>query len=1155
MPQQIGPYRVLDKLGEGAMGTVHLAEGKEGERVAVKVPHPRLVESARGRARFLREAEAGRRVVHPNVVAVLASSAGGAADATPWLAMPFVSGRTLSDLLAEIGPFPEPLLRRVAEELCAGLSAIHAAGLVHRDLKPSNVLIGDDAVLRIMDLGLAGLLEEAHRLTATGEFLGTLTYAAPEQMLGEARAGPAMDLYALGVLLFELAAGALPFSALDLLDIQREKQTRGAFDAAVRRPDLSPESCALIAALTRVAPNERPASAEAARELLHTPAAPRAQGTFESHVAERLPFVGQDALLADFARAIDQAPAPVLWVTGEAGLGKSRFVLEGLRRLDGATIPRRVAIGHGKEALREALAKLVGGASPAGLEEMLEVDPARRSAFADWLRGWPPANPADELDGEVLASLLWQCFDVIAHETPLIVWLEDVHELDAPAQRRLGALIRSLGEVPIAWVLTARGEGAPALASLVSRREGFQEIALVPLDEGALLDLARALTQEEALRAFLSTSFTETAGGNPYFISALVDGWLAGGWLTASADGFVAPRGVDAIREAPLPASMQELVATRLRDLAAEDRQLLAACAVAGFAFDPTIVAQALAQPPLQVESRLAQLAAHQGLVLPGSTGYRFEHRLLWESIRRAQPAELARALHAAFGDAWLARVEASPGGSNHGAHVAACEHLVAGGEANRVVAVAEPALRTLHAGGHAGRAAALSDAVLPHLEAAVAEHREAHIACAQAFALAGRYDESIAVAASICAHADPAAERRLVRSAWMFRIQGSISAGRLEAAGRLIPEAAPLFIDAGEDEYASAFHRLEGVLLIRRGRHLEAEAPLRRAVATAPPATLAPAAGLAHLGVVLAELGRGDEAHEALVRARDSYDAAGSRPGVDRVQHNLAFVHLLRGHADEAQSIFRSLLSAAEREGNPKRAAYAHTGLGHVALRIGDLDESARRFAQGTLLGRLVGPQALSQMGRFADAADVLGALASEVEASESERPRFEWRMARARLFAATDRPTRAQAEWTRAASSLEELTGAGQVLGHALLGARLAEAMDAEDVRERYAAVVSHPLAAQRPLLVLEARLALGEASPESLRSDLVANLERFDAHARGRLCLALHAATGDDQDLERAYEELQSVARRWVGEEQQRFRESHAWKRALLTAWRAR
>jgi len=204
-PRDLGPYALKREIGRGGMGTVYEAtDTRSGARVAVKLLHPYLRSS---RERFAREARLGRQVEHGNVVRTLDFVSIGAYDL---IVMEYVEGWTLREMARAI--VPEPRLRDLARQVAEGLAAIHAAGIVHRDLKPENILVDREGAVRIMDLGIAKPGDASVALTVPGQFLGSLPYAAPEQCAG-GEAGPAADLYALGVVLHELATGTNPFQA------------------------------------------------------------------------------------------------------------------------------------------------------------------------------------------------------------------------------------------------------------------------------------------------------------------------------------------------------------------------------------------------------------------------------------------------------------------------------------------------------------------------------------------------------------------------------------------------------------------------------------------------------------------------------------------------------------------------------------------------------------------------------------------------------------------------------------------------------------------------------------------------------------------------------------------------------------------------------
>ena len=204
-PTRVGDYRLLARLGRGAMGGVYLGRSRGGRVVAVKVIRADLAEDPEFRERFRREADAAHAVGGFWTAAVV--NADPDAD-QPWLATEYVPGPTLHQAVADHGPLPEDTVRSLGAGLAEALVAIHRAGLVHRDLKPANVLLGPDGP-RVIDFDISRAMS-GHALTATGIFLGTPGFFSPEQTLG-ADVGPPSDVFSLGAVLAFAATGCGPF--------------------------------------------------------------------------------------------------------------------------------------------------------------------------------------------------------------------------------------------------------------------------------------------------------------------------------------------------------------------------------------------------------------------------------------------------------------------------------------------------------------------------------------------------------------------------------------------------------------------------------------------------------------------------------------------------------------------------------------------------------------------------------------------------------------------------------------------------------------------------------------------------------------------------------------------------------------------------------
>lgn len=211
----IGPYRLGRLLGEGGMALVFLAvRESDGQEVALKLLKADLSGQDVYRRRFVHEARSAANVRHENLVPILDA---GEVAGRPYLAAVYVPGRTLADRIRVEGALPRADVVRIAEEISAGLDALHAAQLVHRDVKASNVLLGAEGAAMLTDFGLAR--GPAYTvLTRPGQVVGTLHYLAPELIRGES-ATTASDVYALGCTIYECVAGETPFGGRSMFEI------------------------------------------------------------------------------------------------------------------------------------------------------------------------------------------------------------------------------------------------------------------------------------------------------------------------------------------------------------------------------------------------------------------------------------------------------------------------------------------------------------------------------------------------------------------------------------------------------------------------------------------------------------------------------------------------------------------------------------------------------------------------------------------------------------------------------------------------------------------------------------------------------------------------------------------------------------------------
>lgn len=313
-------YQLEEEIGRGGMGVVYRAHDSLLDRqVAVKV----LTDSglgAEGRERLRREAQAAAKLNHPNVVAIYDV---GEIDGQPCIVMELVWGETLG---AQRRREIEAVVA-VARQVCAALEHAHAHGIIHRDLKPENILLGPDGTAKLMDFGLARS-RGASRLTEEGALVGTVFYLAPEQAMGQEIDGRA-DLYALGVVLYELAAGRLPFVSDDPIAVISQHLHSPVVPPGTHNPEIPAWLDDLIVRLLSKQPETRPASAgEVLRALVaSTPPAHHGAPPPNNNLPLQLTsFIGRGKEIAEVKQLFSKTR--LLTLTGSGGTGKTRLSLQ-----------------------------------------------------------------------------------------------------------------------------------------------------------------------------------------------------------------------------------------------------------------------------------------------------------------------------------------------------------------------------------------------------------------------------------------------------------------------------------------------------------------------------------------------------------------------------------------------------------------------------------------------------------------------------------------------------------------------------------------------------------------------------------------------------------------------------------------------------------
>src|SRR5437588_8117318 len=237
-----GRYRLEARIGAGGMSTVYRALDETLQRqVAIKLMNREVTSDYHELERFRREARAVAQLSHPHIVGVIDA---GEDDGRPYIVFECIDGETLKERIRRLGRLPIPEAVAYAIEIARALGVAHARHIVHRDVKPQNVLIDEEGSAKVTDFGIARTLDE-EGLTAHGRVLGTTDYVSPEQALGQPVTGQS-DLYSLGIVLYEMLAGEVPFKGENQVAVAMKHVREQLPDIQRKRPEVSAALAAVI---------------------------------------------------------------------------------------------------------------------------------------------------------------------------------------------------------------------------------------------------------------------------------------------------------------------------------------------------------------------------------------------------------------------------------------------------------------------------------------------------------------------------------------------------------------------------------------------------------------------------------------------------------------------------------------------------------------------------------------------------------------------------------------------------------------------------------------------------------------------------------------------------------------------------------------------
>ncbi len=646
-------YHIKSELGRGGMGTVYRAEDTLLERpVAIKFVSAAGL-GTEGRARLLQEARAAAKLSHPNIVAVYdvgQAELAGEGPKTSFIVMELIEGQTLRE-------YQPPDLDRtidIAMAICEALAAAHNQGIIHRDLKPENVAVTANDSVKLMDFGLARISGKS-RLTQQGTFMGTASYMAPEIILGQ-EASARSDLYALGVMLYEMSAARPPFEAGNLTAVISQHLHAPVVPPSAYNEQIPAALDQLIIQLLKKGPEERPESAEAVRISLKNlaesaPNLPTPASKTQLNRLVRGRMVGREEELAEALALWEKSTAgdgQLLLISGDPGIGKTRLVKElnayaeisgGQTLLGLCFAQERRPYGPIAQMVQSSLEDGFNLDLPqAVMADLLTLAPELRLRYPDF----PPnerLDPEEEQQRLFESIITW--FGALTAAGQLLLVVDDVHWADSGSLAFLRYLARRLTQRRAMVVATYREVELDAALPFqemlrdINRERLATRIKLSRLEKEQTRDLLATLFAEEISPEFLDGIYRETEG-NPFFVEEVCKTLVDSGKLYFEDGRWHRP---EDIHDLEIPQGIRLTIQTRLSKLSAEKQNILQLAALLGREFEYellTAVSKSDEESLIDVleEAERAQLIEEVRLSTPGALpSFTFTHALIQSTL------------------------------------------------------------------------------------------------------------------------------------------------------------------------------------------------------------------------------------------------------------------------------------------------------------------------------------------------------------------------------------------------------------------------------------------------------------------------------------------------------------------------------------------